>query len=169
MSQKVSQWIKNVEWYACFTTTKALCAWSTPCTKSAFCTKSTFCAGSARCKTISHGGSAPPLPLLSGKNCKTNKLILRLFTGCIADNDDFDLSWPILTYIDKSSPILTYIELSWPILTYLDLSWPSGKLCSLCMVMLVRAKNDYTPNCTFSVECNYSAKCSFIAKCKVHF
>ena len=28
----------------------------------------------------------------SGKNCKTNKLILRLFTGCIADNDDFDLS-----------------------------------------------------------------------------
>ena len=34
----------------------------------------------------------PPLPLLSGKNCKTNKLILRLFTGCLADNDDFDLS-----------------------------------------------------------------------------
>ena len=33
-----------------------------------------------------------PPPLLSGKNCKTNKLILRLFTGCIADNDDFDLS-----------------------------------------------------------------------------
>ena len=32
------------------------------------------------------------LPLLSGKNCKTNKLILRLFTGCLADNDDFDLS-----------------------------------------------------------------------------
>ena len=39
-----------------------------------------------------HGGSAPHLPLLSGKKCKTNKLILRLFTGCIADNDDFDLS-----------------------------------------------------------------------------
>ena len=37
-------------------------------------------------------GLPPPLPLLSGKNCKTNKLILRLFTGCIADNDDFDLS-----------------------------------------------------------------------------
>ena len=37
-------------------------------------------------------GLPPPLPLLSGKNCKTNKLILRLFTGCLADNDDFDLS-----------------------------------------------------------------------------
>ena len=41
----------------------------------------------------------PPLPLLSGKNCKTNKLILRLFKECLADND-------------KSSPILTYIKLS---------------------------------------------------------
>ena len=32
----------------------------------------------------------PPLRL--GKNCKTNKLIFRIFTGCIAGNDDIDLS-----------------------------------------------------------------------------
>ena len=29
------------------------------------------------------------------------------------------------------------------------------------MIMLVRAKTTYTPNCTFIVECTYSAKCSF--------
>ena len=36
-------------------------------------------------------GLPPPTPP-QRKNCKTNKLILRLFTGCLADNDDFDLS-----------------------------------------------------------------------------
>ena len=89
-----------------------------------------------------------------------------------------DLSWPILTQLDLSWPILTYFDLSWPIFTYfclfspilinLDLSWPLGKLRSLCMIMLVRAKYTYTPNCTFIVQCTYSAMCSFSAKCKVH-
>ena len=68
-----------------------------------------------------------------GQVCKfgvefDNKLIFRLFTGCIAGNDNHDLfwlkltypdlTWPILTYIDKSSPILTYLELSLPIFTF---------------------------------------------------
>ena len=36
-------------------------------------------------------GLPPPFLFSAEKNCKTNKLILRLFTGCIAENDDFDL------------------------------------------------------------------------------
>ena len=50
-----------------------------------------------------------------------------------------DLSWPILTYLDLSLPLLTYLDLSWPKLTYLDKFFcPSGKLRSLCRILLVR-------------------------------
>ena len=71
----------------------------------------------------------------------------------------FDLCWPILTYFHIHWQILTYLNLSRTILTYLDLSWPQRRLHSLCMIMLVRAKYTYIPNCSFIFEC----------KCKINF
>ena len=71
----------------------------------------------------------------------------------------FDLCWPILTHFHIHWQILTYLNLSRTILTYLDLSWPQRRLHSLCMIMLVRAKYTYIPNCSFIFEC----------KCKINF
>ena len=70
----------------------------------------------------------------------------------------FDLCWPILTYFHIHWQILTYLNLSRTILTYLDLSWPQRRLHSLWMIMLVRAKYTYIPNCSFIFEskCKYA-------------